>query len=74
MARPVIATTPVFEGIRAEPGRDLLLADTAEAMAERVREVLAGAHPGLGAAARAAVRAGHDWAAALTRLDAALPG
>jgi sugar transferase (PEP-CTERM/EpsH1 system associated) len=72
MARPVIASPQAFEGIRAEPGRDLLLAEDAAAMAARVRDVLAGAHPGLGAAARAAVRAGHDWAAALTRLDAAM--
>jgi sugar transferase (PEP-CTERM/EpsH1 system associated) len=74
MARPVIASPQAFEGIRAEPGRDLLLAEDAEAMAVRVREVLAGGHPHLGAAARAAVQAGHDWAAALTRLDAAMGG
>jgi len=74
MARPVIASPQAFEGIRAEPGRDLLLADTAEAMAARLTEVLAGGHRGIGAAAREAVKAGHDWDAALTRLDAALGG
>jgi hypothetical protein len=35
-----------------------------------LREVLAGRHPGLGAAGRAAVAAGHDWNATLKRLDA----
>ncbi|WP_270939094.1 TIGR03087 family PEP-CTERM/XrtA system glycosyltransferase, partial [Falsiroseomonas oryzae] len=61
MARPVVASPQAFEGVRAEPGRDLLVADGADATATRVAEVLAGAHPGLGTAARAAVAAGHDW-------------
>jgi sugar transferase (PEP-CTERM/EpsH1 system associated) len=69
LARPVIASPQAFEGVRARPGRDLLVADGAAEMAQRVREVLAGAHPGLGGAARAAVAAGHDWAATLRRLD-----
>ncbi len=69
MARPVLATPQAFEGVRAVPGRDLLVESTAEGMAARVAEVLAGGHPGLGAAARAAVRAGHDWDATLAKLD-----
>jgi sugar transferase (PEP-CTERM/EpsH1 system associated) len=72
MARPVIASPQAFEGIKAVPGRDLLVADGAGPMASAVRAVLAGAHPGLGAAGRVAVRQGHDWHAALGRLDAAL--
>ena len=74
MARPVVASPQAFEGVRATPGRDLLVAEGAEAMARCVAEVLDGAHPGLGAAGRAAVAAGHDWEAALARLDAALEG
>lgn len=74
MARPVIASPQAFEGVRAVPGRDLLVADGAEAMAAAATAVLDGAHPGLGAAGRAAVEANHVWAAALTRLDAALEG
>jgi sugar transferase (PEP-CTERM/EpsH1 system associated) len=73
MARPVVATPEAFAGVRATPGRDLLVADGAEDFAAAVASVLAGAHPGLGAAARAAVAAGHDWRATLARLDAALP-
>lgn len=69
LARPVVASPGAFEGVRARAGRDLLVADGAGAMAERVAEVLAGAHPGLGAAARAAVAANHDWTATLRRLD-----
>ncbi|WP_043343383.1 TIGR03087 family PEP-CTERM/XrtA system glycosyltransferase [Belnapia moabensis] len=73
MARPVVASPQAYEGVRAVPGRDLLIAEGAAEMAERVSEVLAGRHPGLGAAARKAVMAGHDWSATLRRLDAVLP-
>jgi sugar transferase (PEP-CTERM/EpsH1 system associated) len=74
MAVPVVATPEAFEGVRAEPGRDLLVAEGAEAFADAVASVLDGAHPGLGARGRAAMRAGHDWAATLAPLDAVLPG
>jgi len=70
MARPVVASPQAFEGVRAASGRDLLVADGAAATAAAVGAVLDGAYPGLGAAARAAVMAGHDWAATLGRLDA----
>ncbi len=69
MARPVVASPEAHEGVRAVAGRDLLVADGAEAMAAAVTQVLAGRTPGLGAAARAAVLAGHDWKATLARLD-----
>jgi sugar transferase (PEP-CTERM/EpsH1 system associated) len=72
MARPVIASPEAFEGIRAIPDQDLLLASSAAEWARRVGEVLDGAHPGLGMAARRAVATGHDWNAALRRLDAVL--
>lgn len=73
LARPVVATPEAFAGIRALPGRDLLLAEGAEAMAAAVARVLDGQHPDLGAHARAAVTEGHDWRATLRRLDDALP-
>jgi sugar transferase (PEP-CTERM/EpsH1 system associated) len=69
MARPVVASPEAHEGVRAVAGQDLLVADGAEAMAAAVARVLAGSTPGLGAAARAAVLARHDWKATLTRLD-----
>jgi len=69
MARPVVASPQAFEGVRAVPGRDLLVADGAAAMAAAIGEVLDGRHPGLGEAARRAVAAGHDWQAALAGLD-----
>jgi hypothetical protein len=72
MARPVVATTAAFEGVRAEPGRDLLVADSPEDFAAAVAAVLDGAHGALGEHARAAMLAGHEWAATLTPLDAML--
>lgn len=69
MARPVVASSPAFEGVHAVAGRDLLVADDPVAMAAAITAVLRGAHPGLGPAGRAAVAAGHDWTVALRRLD-----
>ena len=69
LARPVVASPAAFEGVRAQPGRDLLVADGAEAWAATLRAVLLGQHPGIGAAGRIAVQRGHDWAATLRRLD-----
>ncbi|MGH7043185.1 MAG: glycosyltransferase, partial [Acetobacteraceae bacterium] len=72
MGRPVVATPPAYEGVRAEAGRDLLVADGAPAMAQTILDVLAGHHPGLGAAARQAMERGYAWSATLARLDAHL--
>ncbi len=69
MARPVLVSPQALEGLRANPGHDLLVAETPDAMAERAAEVLQGGHPGLGAAARATVERSYSWAAALQRLD-----
>ncbi len=70
MARPVVASPGAHEGVRAQRGRDLLVVESVEETARRVTEVLDGVHPGLGAAGRAAVERGYDWATALRRLDA----
>jgi len=72
MGRPVVASPEAHEGVRAIAGRDLLVADGAEAMAAAVGRVLAGDMPALGAAGRAAMLAGHDWQATLARLDGIL--
>jgi sugar transferase (PEP-CTERM/EpsH1 system associated) len=40
MARPVVASPAAFEGIEAEAGRDLLVADGAEAQAEAIAALL----------------------------------
>jgi sugar transferase (PEP-CTERM/EpsH1 system associated) len=69
MARPVIASGPAFEGVRAQPGRDLLVADGEQAFAARIAEVLDGQHPGLPASGRAAMQAGYAWSAVMDKLD-----
>jgi sugar transferase (PEP-CTERM/EpsH1 system associated) len=69
MARPVVASPGAFEGISAEPGRELLVADGVAETVRRVLEVLDGQHAGLGAAARARIEARYSWQSALARLD-----
>jgi sugar transferase (PEP-CTERM/EpsH1 system associated) len=72
MGRPVVASRQAFEGVRAVPGRDLLVADGATETAARILEVLKGAHPGLNDAARAAMTRSYAWSATLSQLDAIL--
>ena len=72
MARPVIASPQAFEGVRATPGQDLLVADGATAIQAAVASILEGSHPALGAAGRRAVEAGYAWSATLARLDTIL--
>lgn len=73
MARPVVASPEAFEGVRAQRGRDILVADGLEETVRSVTQVLRGAHPNLGLAGREAVVQGHDWSATLRRLDTLLP-
>ena len=56
MARPVVASTGAFEGIEAGPGRDLIVADGAEAQADAVLALLADPDAGRRASAAAARR------------------
>ncbi len=69
MAKPVVASPGAFEGIRAEAGRDLLIADGVAETVRRVLEVLDGQHAGLGPAARARIEAGYSWQSGMARLD-----
>jgi sugar transferase (PEP-CTERM/EpsH1 system associated) len=63
MAKPVVATPAAFEGIEAEPGRDLLVADGADAMAAAIRGLLAdaGRRAAMGIAARSLVESTYGW-------------
>ena len=69
MARPVVASPGAFEGISAEPGLEVLVADGVEETVRLVLEVLDGRHAGLGAAARARIEARYSWRSGLARLD-----
>jgi polysaccharide biosynthesis protein PslH len=74
MGRPVVASPQAFEGIDAEPGRDLLVANGPEAEAQAVLGLLAdplGAEA-IGAAARARMEQRYAWSACLAPLDAML--
>ncbi len=74
MGRPVVASPQAFLGVCARPGQDLLVADGAEAFADRLVEVAAGGHPGLGASARAAIVATYAWPQVLSGLYPLLDG
>lgn len=70
MARPVVASPAAFEGIEAEPGRHLLVAEEPAAMADAIRRLLAdrAVADALGAAARDHVRKTYRWEARLEPL------
>ena len=74
MGRPVVASPQAFEGIDAEPGRDIVVADGAPAEAEAVCALLAdpAQAEAIGGAARARVEARYAWEARLAPLDAML--
>jgi sugar transferase (PEP-CTERM/EpsH1 system associated) len=68
-ARPVIATSQALDGIDAEPGRDVLVAEGADAFAAAACEVLEQRAPeAIGERARRFVLAHHQWPALLERL------
>ena len=76
MAKPVVASPAAFEGIEAEAGRELFVADGADAQAQAVCALLA--DPLLakrtGAAARRRVERAYGWEARLAPLaDMVLP-
>jgi sugar transferase (PEP-CTERM/EpsH1 system associated) len=67
MARPVVATPAAFTGIDAVPGRDLLIAESAEEQGRVVSALLddRGLARALGKAARRRVEEGYRWEACL---------
>jgi sugar transferase (PEP-CTERM/EpsH1 system associated) len=70
--RPVVASPAAFEGIEAEPGRDLIVADGAEAQARAIRDLLAdpARAAAIGAAARRRMEEAYRWEARLAPLAA----
>jgi sugar transferase (PEP-CTERM/EpsH1 system associated) len=69
MGRTVIASAAAFEGIRVQPGRDLLVADTTEDWLSAITATLAGEHAQIGQHARAAMERNYAWAMVLRPLD-----
>jgi polysaccharide biosynthesis protein PslH len=70
MARPVVASPGAANGIDAEPGRDLLVADTAESQAQAVLSLLddPARATAIGAAARRQMETRYRWEAQLAPL------
>jgi sugar transferase (PEP-CTERM/EpsH1 system associated) len=65
MAKTVVVSPQALEGIKAAPGRELLLADGAEATIAQVNAALAAPDPSIGRAARDAVVSLYGWASNL---------
>jgi sugar transferase (PEP-CTERM/EpsH1 system associated) len=63
MARPVVASPAAFEGIEAEPDRDLIVAESAEAQAAAVTDLLADPARAatIGTAARRRMEEAYRW-------------
>jgi sugar transferase (PEP-CTERM/EpsH1 system associated) len=63
MARPVVASPAAFEGIEAEPGRDLLVADGWQEQASTILDLLSDPHKAqaAGRAARNCAEARYHW-------------
>ncbi|PRC93534.1 stp1: sugar transferase, PEP-CTERM/EpsH1 system associated [Solimicrobium silvestre] len=72
MAKTVLVSAQALEGIEAELGRDLLMAQNAAQFAGYACLVLDGKQEELGSAARAKVLARYNWTANLSRVDALL--
>lgn len=67
MARPVVVTPKGLEGIDARDGQDLLVAETPEAFAAGVCQILEAGEGSLGENARRQVCRAHGWEASLNR-------
>jgi glycosyltransferase involved in cell wall biosynthesis len=72
LAKTIVVSPQALEGIEAEPGRELLLADDAPQFAAAVLRVLAQPQPAIGAAARRKVESRYGWAANLAQVDTLL--
>ena len=74
MATPVITTSRVLQGIKAAPGRDLLIADNAQEFVDQTSRVLndEGLRSDLAARGRDFVLANYDWPSNLQALQAML--
>lgn len=74
MAKTTVVSPDALEGIAAEPGRDLLLAKSAEEFTSVVNNVLSGSQQELCTAARARVITGYGWESHLNNVQQLLNG
>jgi len=74
MGKIVIASPQAFEGVRAIAGRDLLVADGAEALVAAIGAVIEGGSPDMGQAARTVMENNYAWESVLGAMDRYLEG
>ncbi|OWW22229.1 TIGR03087 family PEP-CTERM/XrtA system glycosyltransferase [Noviherbaspirillum denitrificans] len=72
MARPVVVSPQALEGIKAEPGRDIVLAQDAGQTVAAVNTLLSTPDTTIGAAARKKVIDLYGWTSNLSRVDSLL--
>jgi sugar transferase (PEP-CTERM/EpsH1 system associated) len=72
MAKPVVVSAQALEGIDALPGRELLLAEDAQAFAEKTITQMKSPDRSIGFRAREKVVAVYGWTSNLSRVDALL--
>ena len=73
MARVVVATPQAREGIVAEPGIEIIIAEDAQGFAGAVCAALGGGYPEIGARARQCVQTRYGWQRNLDCLDTLFP-
>jgi sugar transferase (PEP-CTERM/EpsH1 system associated) len=70
MGKPIVLTSGALEGIEAVPGKDVILADSAQAIAAACCRLATSADGvAIGAAARIRIVRDYDWSARLRRFD-----
>ncbi|WP_431853677.1 TIGR03087 family PEP-CTERM/XrtA system glycosyltransferase [Allosphingosinicella sp.] len=71
LARPVVASPAAFEGIEAEPGRELIVAESGDDQAQAIARLLGDpkAARALGAAARVRMESSYRWDSRLAPLE-----
>ena len=72
MAKPVVVSPQALEGIDAQPGRELMLAENADQFGSAISALLTKPNPTLGHAARDKVETIYGWTSNLARVDALL--
>ena len=72
MAKPTIVTEQALEGIDAQAGQELLLANDSAAFSAHCNALLTQPNPALGQAARQRVVSAYSWARHLASIDRAL--
>jgi sugar transferase (PEP-CTERM/EpsH1 system associated) len=72
MARPVVVTSMGLEGIEAEDGREVLVADDVDGFLNRIDFILTEADKGIGLAARDKVCRDFTWEKSLPKIDCQL--